>query len=98
MVQSPWREDAKWENTGLCAGEAETDTGQRKSGMMGVRKPTTSQALWSHIRLNGTPGASWWAAWGRKDDTPSGEDPPCDPQASGHIKLHSNDLEMKDSL
>ena len=71
MVQSPRREDAKWENTGLRAGEAETDTQQRKSGKLDVRKPTASHALWSHIPTKGTPGASWRAAWGRKDNAPS---------------------------
>ena len=64
MLQSPWREDAKWENTGLRAGE---HTKQRKSGRLYARKPTASQALWSHILPNGTPGASWWAALGRKN-------------------------------
>ena len=49
MVQSPWREDDKWENTRLRAGEAETDTRQRKSGRLDERKPTASQALWSHV-------------------------------------------------
>ena len=39
MVQSPRREDAKWENTGLRAGEAKTDTWQRKSGRLDERKP-----------------------------------------------------------
>ena len=39
MVQSPRRENAKWENTGLCAGEAEIDTWQRKSGRLDARKP-----------------------------------------------------------
>ena len=53
MVQSPRREDAKWENTGLRAGEAETDTQQRKSGKLDVRKPTASHALWSHVLLKG---------------------------------------------
>ena len=66
MVPSPRREDAKWENTGLCAGEAETDTWQRKSGRLDMRKPTASRALWSHVPTKGTPRASWRAAWGRK--------------------------------
>ena len=39
MVQSPRREDAKWENTGLRAGEAETDTQQRQSGRLDAGKP-----------------------------------------------------------
>ena len=39
MVQSPRREDAKWENTGLRAGETETDTQQRKSRRLDARKP-----------------------------------------------------------
>ena len=71
MVQTPWREDAKWENTGLRAGEAETDTQQRKSGRLDARKPTASHALWSHVPTKGTPGASWRAIWGRKDDAAS---------------------------
>ena len=66
MVPSPRREDAKWENTGLCAGEAETDTQQRKSGRLDARKPTASRGLWSHVLTKGTPRASWRAAWGRK--------------------------------
>ena len=53
MVQSPWREDAKWENTGLRAGETETDTQQRKSRRLDARKPTASRALWSHIPSKG---------------------------------------------
>ena len=48
MVQSPWREDDKWENTGLRAGGAETD---RKSVRLDVGKPTASRAL----RLHDTP-------------------------------------------
>ena len=71
MVQTPWREDAKWENTGLRAGEAETDTQQRKSGRLDARKPTASHALWSYIPPKGTLGASWRAAWWRKDDASS---------------------------
>ena len=62
MVQSPRREDAKWENTGLRAGEAETDTRQRKSGRLDARKPTASWALGSHVLPKDTPVASWWAA------------------------------------
>ena len=38
------------------------------------------------------------AAWGRKDDTLSGENSPCAAQTPAHIKVHLNDLEMKDSL
>ena len=53
IVQSPRREDAKWENTGLRAGKAETDTGQRKSGRLDARKPTASRPLWSHVLLKG---------------------------------------------
>ena len=71
MVHSPRREDAKWENTGLCAGEAETNTWQRKSGRLDARKPTASHALWSHVPTKGTPGATWRAIWGRKDDAAS---------------------------
>ena len=52
MVQSPWREDAKWENTGLCAGEAETDTRQRKSGRLDAKKPIASRVLWLHVLPN----------------------------------------------
>ena len=66
MVQSPRREDAKWENTGLRAGKTETDTQQRKSGRLDARKPTASRGLWSHVLTKGTPRASWRAAWGRK--------------------------------
>ena len=40
MVQSPRREDAKWDNTGLRARKTETDTRQRKSGRLDERKPT----------------------------------------------------------
>ena len=47
MVQSPRREDAKWENTRLRAGEAETDTHQRKSGRLDARKPLPP-GLWGH--------------------------------------------------
>ena len=71
MVQTPWREDSKWENTGLRAGKTETDTQQRKSGRLDEKKPTASHALWSHGPPKGTPGASWRAACGRKDDAPS---------------------------
>ena len=53
IVQSPWREDAKWENTRLRAGKAETDTRQRKSGRLDARKPTASRPLWSHVLLKG---------------------------------------------
>ena len=88
MVQSPRREDAKWENIGLRAGEAETDTWQRKSGRLDARKPTASWALWSHVPPKGTPVASWWAAWGRRDNIPSGEDPPCDPQTLADTNLY----------
>ena len=52
MVQSPWREDAKWENTGLCAGEAETDTRQRKSGRLDAKKPIASRVLCLHVLPN----------------------------------------------
>ena len=52
MVQSPWREDAKWENTGLCAGEAETDTRQRKSGRLDTKKPIASRVLCLHVLPN----------------------------------------------
>ena len=39
MVQSPRREDTKWDSTGLHAGEKEIDTQQRKSQRMDTRKP-----------------------------------------------------------
>ena len=69
MVQSPRREDAKWENTGLRAGEAETDTQQRKSGRLNARKPMVSCTLWSQVGLNGILRASWQTAWKRRDNT-----------------------------
>ena len=98
MVQSPRREDVKWENTGLRAGEAETDTPQRKSGRLNARKPMVSCALWSQVGLNGILRASRQAAWKRRDNTPLGEDPPCDLQTAENTKLHFNNLEIKDSL
>ena len=54
MVQSPWREDVKWENTGLRAGEAETDTRQRKSGRLDAKKPISSHVLCLHVLPNST--------------------------------------------
>jgi len=39
-----------------------------------------------------------WAAWGRRDDALSGENSPCAAQTPAHVKLHLNNLEMKDSL
>ena len=52
MVQSPWIEDAKWEKTGLCAGEAETDTRQRKLGRLDAKKPIASRVLCLHVLPN----------------------------------------------
>ena len=63
-----------------------------------MRKPTTSQFLWLHVLPKGTSGASWRAAWGKRDDALSGVDPPRDPQAPAHTNLHFNNLEMKNSL
>lgn len=77
MVQSPWREDDKWENTGLRAGEAETD---RKSVRLDVGKPTASRALWLHGPPKSTPRAQRRrAAWGRRDDAPPGDEQTCQP-------------------
>ena len=33
-----------------------------------------------------------------KEAAPFGKDPPCDPQTPDHANLHSNNLEIKDSL
>ena len=94
MVQSPRREDAKWENTGLRAGEAETDTQQRKSGKLDVRKPTASHDLWSHIPTKGFLDS----CLGEEGWYPFRDDPPRDPWIPAHTNLHFNNLEMKDSL
>ena len=69
MVQSPWRDDDKWENTGLRAGEAD----RQKVGEAGLRRAPDSHAVWPHIPLNGTPRASGRAAQGRRDDALPGE-------------------------
>ena len=97
MVQSPWREDAKWENTGLRAGEAETNTWQRvrEAGCKETHCLPCAVFARSAKQHSGIPG---WVAWGRRDDALSGENSPCATQTPAHVKLHLNDLEMKDSL
>lgn len=95
MVQSPWREDDKWENTGLRAGEAETD---KKEKVSEAGSKETNCLPRSVVPPNSTPGASQQAAWGRRDDAPSGEDPQLNSQTLGHTTLHFNDLQMKVSL
>ena len=44
--------------------------------------PTILHPAKQHIR------DFWWVAWGKKDDTTSGENLPFDPQILGHTKLH----------
>ena len=62
MVQSPRREDAKWENTGLRAGEAETDT-EEKHSRAGHEKMEAEVELCMHAM----PGLSAVTrSWGRQ--------------------------------
>ena len=42
MVRSPWREDAKWENTGLCSVEAEANNIDSQGGWMWGNPPPPS--------------------------------------------------------
>ena len=81
----------------LCWGSRDRHTTE-KVREAGCEETTASWALWSQIGLNGIPGASWQAVWGRRDNTLSGDNPPCDPQTPANTKLHFNNLEIKDSL
>ena len=97
MVQSPRREDAKWENTGLRAGEAETDTRQRKSGRLEPRKPLPPE-LCGHTPGKGHTRGFLEDCLREEGWCPFREDPPHDPRIPAHTNLHFNYLEMKDSL
>lgn len=99
MVQRPWREDDRWENTGLRAGEAEKDKWQIKPVRLDARKPTASRALWWQVPPNSTPRASQQAALGRRDSSSLPKSTLCvSPQPPVHTMLHFNDLYIKASL
>ena len=93
MVQSPLREDAKWENTGLRAGEAETEkvkkAGCKETHCLPGSVVTRPDKGHTQGFLEGCLG---------KEAAPFGKDLPCDPQTPVHANLHFNNLEIKDSL
>ena len=98
MVQSPWREDDKWENTGLRAGEAEKGQGQSKSARPTAGKPAAPVPWGRTAQQTALPERPSGLLGGEGTLPLMERTLHINPQPSGHTTLPFTSLKMKAAL